>query len=284
MNIIPIASDSLGTRSMATFVETKDCNILIDPGVSLAPRRYNLPPHPIELERESQHWLKIKEFASQADVLILTHYHYDHHNPSEPEIFEGKVALLKHPQQNINRSQRERAAYFLKELGKLPKEIHFSDGGQFSFGQTKVKFSPAVYHGTSPRLGYVTQVCVEEELRFLHTSDVEGPAVEDQVSFILTEDPEILLCDGPMTYMLGFRYSQESLDEAVKNLVKITENTQVKKIVLDHHFLRDLKWQQRIGPVFEAAERKGTKVLTAAQFAGLENDLLEARRRELYER
>ncbi len=40
MNITPIAADSLGTRSMATFVETGDCGIFIDPAVSLAPRRY----------------------------------------------------------------------------------------------------------------------------------------------------------------------------------------------------------------------------------------------------
>lgn len=31
MKIIPIAFDSLGTRGMATYVETKDVKIFIDP-------------------------------------------------------------------------------------------------------------------------------------------------------------------------------------------------------------------------------------------------------------
>ena len=50
MKIIPIASDSLGVRSMATYVETKDCKILIDPSAALGPKRYGLPPHNKELE------------------------------------------------------------------------------------------------------------------------------------------------------------------------------------------------------------------------------------------
>ncbi len=35
MKITPLAFDSFGTRSMSTFVETKDVKILIDPGVAL---------------------------------------------------------------------------------------------------------------------------------------------------------------------------------------------------------------------------------------------------------
>ena len=50
MNVIPLSSDSLGVRSMATYVETKDCKILIDPSAALGPKRYGLPPHQKELE------------------------------------------------------------------------------------------------------------------------------------------------------------------------------------------------------------------------------------------
>ena len=50
MKIIPISSDSLGVRSMATYIETKDCKILIDPSAALGPKRYGLPPHQKELE------------------------------------------------------------------------------------------------------------------------------------------------------------------------------------------------------------------------------------------
>ena len=44
--IVPLAFDSFGVRSMATFVETDDLKVLIDPGVALAPVRYGLEPHP----------------------------------------------------------------------------------------------------------------------------------------------------------------------------------------------------------------------------------------------
>ena len=69
MKIIPITFDSLGTRGMATYVETKDVKIFIDPGVSLAPIRYSLPPHPLELKRLDEHWNEIVKLAKKAEVL-----------------------------------------------------------------------------------------------------------------------------------------------------------------------------------------------------------------------
>ena len=284
MEITPIAFDSMGTRSMATLVRTADLTVLIDPGVSLAPTRYGLPPHPLELMRMDEHHDAIVELAREADILVVTHYHYDHHMPDEPEIFEGKIALIKHPTENINRSQRGRAAYFLRMLEGFPKKIEVADGRSFEFGETRLRFSKAVYHGTNPRLGYVIEVCIEcGGEKFLFTSDVEGPALEDQVAFILSEEPDTVFLDGPMTYMLGFRYSAKSLQASVENMVKMLE-AGVQTLVVDHHFTRDLNYQERIGPVYEAARDLGAKVITAAEFAGKPVELLEARRKELYER
>ena len=44
MKIIPLAADSLGVRSMATYVEAGSTGLLLDPGATLAPARYGLPP------------------------------------------------------------------------------------------------------------------------------------------------------------------------------------------------------------------------------------------------
>ncbi len=283
MKIIPVAFDSLGTRSMATFIQTRDCQILIDPGVSLAPSRYGLPPHFLELKRMNEHWEEIKKFAQKAEILIVTHFHYDHHDPSEPEIYEGKILLMKHPSEKINLSQRERAKFFLEMLGNLPQKIEYCDGREFKFGETHIKFSQPVPHGTNAKLGYVTEVCIRDsEGKFIHTSDVEGASLEEQTSFLIAENPDIIFLDGPMTYMLGYRYSRASLLASANNMLKVMENTSVKQIVFDHHFLRDLNWKEHILDIFKAAAKKGIKILTAAEFAGLENDLLEARRRELY--
>ena len=283
MEIVPIAFDSMGTRSMATYVQTKDLNILIDPGVALAPRRYGLPPHPIEIERMNIHYEEIVDYAENSEVLIVTHYHYDHHMPSVPEIFNGKIAFLKHPKENINRSQRGRASYFLNLLSGLPQRIEFADGREFKIGETLIKFSKAVFHGTNPRLGYVIEISITDgEEKLVYTSDIEGPAIEDQVNFILEEKPNFLIVDGPMTYMLGYRYSQKSLEESNKNLIRVVRECKPHIIIIDHHFMRDLNYRERIKPLYDVAKEEGVKVISAAEFAKKPIEMLEAHRKDLY--
>ncbi|MEM1578676.1 MAG: hypothetical protein QXN34_06270 [Archaeoglobaceae archaeon] len=282
MEIMPIAFDSMGVRSMATFVRTRDLNIFIDPSVSLAPSRYGLPPHRIEIERMNEKWMEIKEFVKKSDAVIITHYHYDHHNPEEVEIFEGKKLFLKHPKEKINRSQVARASYFLEKLRNLSVEIDFCDGKKYEFGNTTVEISKPVFHGANQKLGFVLEVFISDGKRsFLFSSDVEGPLHEDQTVFIIEKKPEIVFIDGPMSYMLGYRFSKNSLDTAIKNLKRICEV--VKNLVLDHHLLRDLKWRTAVSELFSYAEQFGTKIQSAAEFFGMKEDLLEAKRKELYE-
>ncbi len=279
MKVIPIAADSLGTRSMATFIETGDCNICIDPAVSLGPRRYGLPPHPLEYKKRDEHWESIKKYAQKSDVLILTHYHYDHHDPEFPEMYRDKTVFIKHPTENINHSQKGRADFFLEQIDGMPGKLEYADGREFSFGDTGIRFSDAVFHGTGNRLGYVVETCIREgNESFVFTSDVEGPNTKEQTDFILKENPDVVYLDGPLSYMLGYRYSYESLAGAVENILRILNGTDVEKLVIDHHLLRDLNWKEKIARVFDA----GKEVLTAAEFLGIGNNQLEARRKELF--
>ncbi|NMC09986.1 MAG: hypothetical protein GYA39_03275 [Methanothrix sp.] len=283
MKVLPLAFDSFGVRSMATYVETKDMKVLIDPAVSLGPRRYGLPPHRLELERMDLTWNDIKNYASKCDLLIVTHYHYDHHNPDDIDFYKDKTLYIKDPKNNINKSQLERASHFLKELQGLPKAVEFADGRSFQHAATTIKFSPPVYHGTNSRLGYVLETsisCQGEKMVF--SSDVEGPSLVEQADFILRENPDLLILDGPMTYMLGYRYSQESLARSVANITKIISETTVKVLILDHHLLRDQNYKAKLANVYECAEENGVRVLSAAEYVGREPDLLEARRKDLY--
>ncbi|UCF08055.1 MAG: hypothetical protein JSW28_10525 [Thermoplasmata archaeon] len=283
MRIKPIASESMGTRSMATYVSTRDCKIQIDPGVALCPHRYGLPPHKLEWNMMGEHWERIKSHAVKADVLIITHYHYDHHDPDEPEVYRDKVLLTKHPKKKINKSQRKRARVFFEQLGDLPKSIKYSDGEEFSFGKTTVTFSKAVPHGTDTKLGYVTEVCIDDgKRRFVYTSDVEGPSLKEQVQFLLDMDPWVIFCDGPMTYMMGFRYAKKSLEASIDNIIRVMEETDVKRFVLDHHLLRDLGWKEKVKDAIKAARKNGVRLMTCADFAGQECVMLEARRKELF--
>jgi predicted metallo-beta-lactamase superfamily hydrolase len=282
MRVIPMSSDSMGARSMATFIETKDAKIMIDPGVALGPSRYGLPPHPKEWERMQEHWKEIVNYAEKADILIITHYHYDHHNPwDDLEIYDGKKVLVKDPKKNINYSQKSRASFFLKQIENRAK-IEIADGNKVLEGETEILFSNPVFHGTNDRLGYVVEVLIREEGNsFLFTSDVEGPSLEDQVKFVLDNRPKIVMIDGPMTYMLGYRYSQASLEASIQNLLRILEV--VETLVIDHHLLRDLDWNKRIAKVLDKGNTMGKKVLTSNELADKPLDMLEARRKELYE-
>ncbi len=283
MEIVPIAYDSMGVRSMATFVKTKDASIFIDPAVSLAPSRYGLPPHEIEIKTMNEKWKEIKKRVEKSDVIVITHYHYDHHNPNEVEIFEGKTLLLKHPKEKINRSQMGRAVHFLDELKKVKVDIDYCDGKEYEFGNVSVEISNPVFHGANDKLGYVVEVYIDNgDCTFLFSSDVEGPIHDHQLEFMLEKNAEIVFIDGPMTYMMGYRFSRKSFENSVENLKKLIEDTDIKKLVIDHHLTRDLKWREKMHEVFEKGEEHGVDVMSAANFAGLEDNLLEARRDELY--
>jgi hypothetical protein len=283
MNIIPLAAESLGVRSAAFFIETADMKILIDPGVSLASMRFGLPPHPLEIKAMNESWLVIKEYAVRADVLIITHYHFDHFDPTEPIVFNGKVLLIKHPKENINASQRERARELIKNFRTLPRRVEFADGNGFDFSGTVIRFSPAVPHGPNAKVGWVVEVSIREgESCFLYSSDIQGASRAEHVQFILSENPDVLYLDGPLTYMMDQGFSLNDLRASISNICNVAETTRGRTLIIDHHLLRDPNWKEEIEEVFAAAEKLGKKVVTAAGFLGKEDEILEAHRRQLF--
>jgi len=270
---------------MATLVETDDVTILIDPAASLAPRRFGLPPHQRELKALEVSWSAIKEGSKMADVIIVTHYHYDHHSPRRDlDIYKDKVVLVKHPNDRINWSQRRRAAHFLGLLKGIPSSLEYADGREFSFGGTSIRFSHPLPHGLNDKLGYVLSVAIDDgEDRFVFTSDVEGAPLEEHLDFILSSEPTILMIDGPQSYMLGFRYSHEDLLKSLANMEAIVRaSIPLRDLIVDHHLLRDVSWRERIWNVVESAEKRGIRLFCAAEYLGREVSLLEARRKELY--
>ncbi|MEM2214070.1 MAG: hypothetical protein QXD66_03810 [Candidatus Nezhaarchaeales archaeon] len=283
MKIELLAYDSMGVRSMATVVETKDLRLMIDPGVALAPYRYGLPPHELEIKKLNEMWSIIEDNLIDCTHVVITHYHYDHHEPDSAELLAKKMVYVKHPTQNINFSQKRRASYFLSKINEAGGTYQYADGRDIRVNSTIIRISEPTPHGTNTKLGYVIMVSVcDGEEKVLYTSDVEGPSLDAQLDIILRERSDVLIVDGPMTYMLGYRYSYESLEASIKNLVKIIRETPVKTIVLDHHLMRDLGYKQKIEPVIREAELKGVRLLSAAEFEGKPIEMLEARRKELY--
>lgn len=286
MRIEPIAFESLGVRSQATMVETKDLRIFVDPAVSLAPRRYGLPPHQVEVDRLKELAKKIVEKAREADVIVVTHYHYDHHDPGyvvPKEIYQGKVVYIKDPNSFINPSQgRVRAPKFLRSIGGLPKEVSPADGKEFRVGNTRIRFSSPVPHGADVRLGYVIQVAVSDgDGTVLFTSDVEGMPSEQHVKFTLDVKPNWIIVDGPLSYLLGYALTEEQLQASLRNLELVAKNG-LSTLIVDHHVLRDLNYRIVLANLYGLAPSSGVKVITAAEFLNRPVEPLEAKRRELF--
>jgi predicted metallo-beta-lactamase superfamily hydrolase len=283
MIITPLAAESLGVRSAAFFIETPDVKILVDPGVSLAPLRFSLPPHPIEIKAMNESWRAIKEYAARAEVIIITHYHFDHFDPTEPLVFNGKTLLIKHPKENVNTSQRARARELIKNFRTLPRSVEFADNGEFRFGATVIRFSPAVPHGPDVKVGWVVEVSIRDrESCFLHSSDIQGASLPQQAAFIRSENPDTLYLDGPLTYLVGQAFSAVDLRASIRNICDIIETTRVRTVIIDHHLLRDPKWKEDVNEVLAKAEQTGKKVVTAAGFLGKDEEILEAHRRQLF--
>jgi len=283
MQVIPLAAESLGTRSMATYVKTRTVGVLIDPGVDLSPKRFGLPPHELELAKMNEAWVLIESQADASDVVLLSHFHHDHFSPEHFAVFRGKKAYLKHPRSHINRNQKTRALDLLARLKGVSDVVTYADGRRFSLDGVSLSFSKAVPHGIDYARGFVVQVCIEDDRRFLHTSDVQGLPLDEHMEFVLESDPHILYVDGPMAFMPGEGYDSKYFHAVNTNLSEVIRETGVETVIIDHHMTRDLEYEQHISGARRVAEEHGVRIVTAAEFLGRKPELLEARRKELYE-
>ncbi len=296
IKVIPLAAESFGVRSICTYVETTDLKVLLDAGASLAPNRHGFPPHPKEYKAIKKCREKISKAAEQAEVVTLSHYHFDHHTPSyedwcynwsSPEVarqvYEGKLVLVKNYRSMINFSQRRRGWMFKKTAGKYAKRLEIADGKTFEFGNTKLKFSNPVFHGSeNSALGWVLMTTIEcEDEKFLFASDVQGPMDNSALKIILAEKPQLIIIGGPPIYLAGFRVKYEHIEQGMKNLEILAKN--IPTTILEHHILREEKWREFSQPVFDAASKTGHSVVTAAEFLKNKNNILEFRRKQLFE-
>jgi predicted metallo-beta-lactamase superfamily hydrolase len=288
MKIVPLAYDSFGVRSMATFVKTKDVNILIDGAAALGPNRYGLKPTKEEVKALEICKEKIVEVGSSADVVIVTHYHYDHHPYPWDEnlysIYKNKIILAKSINKDINPSGKKRGKIFESKVKNLSK-LEYADVKSFEFGNTFISFSKAVWHGdVGSKVGKVIMVHIEEgKDSILFGSDAQSLADEEALKFVKEKNPKLLIVDGYPTIFVGWKMQEKSFLNAKENLKEAIRNTDAEKIILDHHVVRDINYKDKMMDVFELGKSMKKEILTAAEFLGLENFFLEAWRKEIKE-
>lgn len=296
VKLTPIAAESLGVRSFSFFVETPDVKILVDPGVSLG-RRFSRPPHLKEYQALKKFRSKLVDYAKKADVLTVSHYHFDHFTPIgltdyvwtwncpelSCELYDDKELLVKDAERNINFNQRRRGAIFLKHAARLASKVEYADGRRFEYGATKLTFSPPVPHGEDgTALGWVLMLMVrrgDECVAF--SSDVQGPVSMVALSLLLSWAPGTLALGGPPLYLAKARLSSNVAESAIENMIRLARvcNT----LIIDHHVLRDEGWRAYLTAVFSEAERKAHQVLTAAEYLGNNVNPLEFYRKALWE-
>jgi len=295
MEIVPIAEESLGVRSMALFARTRDLAILLDPGMSLSPNRFGLPPHPRELNRVRVLRGVLERYAEEAGYVFISHYHRDHFTvpyaseymgtseDSYRKIYTGKVILMKSPN-DINWSQRRRYYGLRKAIEGLAKEIIYVDGKELTIGSTRLIASPSLPHGEEgSKTGRVVALTIDDgDSKLTFMPDVEGPVAQSAVDYIMTMRPQVLIVGGPPLYLSKKGFGEDYVGKAIDNLVSIIRAGFLKKLIIAHHTLRELNWRDALRALFSEALRSGVEVLTYAGLLGRDDELLEAMRKDLY--
>jgi hypothetical protein len=282
----------------------------------------------------------IKRASRQADIIVVSHYHYDHFVDFNRKLYAGKLVLAKNPNEYINDSQRGRAEKFYNNLcrtfGKagleevlqkrkkktygdplddiphardkdfgdynrrrkelfrkglkwfknrverwravklIPEfefkdvQVRFPEASEFRFGRTKLRFTPPLFHGIEfSRVGWVFATVIERGgKKLIHSSDLDGPIIEDYADWIIRENPAVLILDGPMTYMFGYTLTRTTLNRTIANLIRILKDSDVELVIYDHHLPREPKFRERTQEVWDVAKRCKKRITTAAEFLG----------------
>jgi predicted metallo-beta-lactamase superfamily hydrolase len=295
LKITPIGFESLGVRSMCTYVETPDLRVLIDAGVALGPR-FRLLPHPREYRARNICRAKIRECAAKADIVVVSHYHNDHHTPNYTEtvwlgcnaeeseqIYKDKIVLLKDIRNAINFSQRRRGWMFQRFVRKLGSKCEIADGQTFQFGRTKLKISDPVPHGEEDsQLGWVLMTSIEYGgQKMMHASDVQGPMARGTTRIILKEKPDLIVLGGPPLYLEGVKVEKASITKGLENAAKIA--AKVPTVIFEHHLLRSGNSREKAEAVYESGAKTNHRVISASDYLDQELQLLECNRERLYE-
>jgi predicted metallo-beta-lactamase superfamily hydrolase len=277
MEIEIVAAESLGVRSLCCVVKTRERKILIDPGIALGYTRFGLLPHPLQVAVDERIQKKIIHAWATATDIVISHFHGDHvplTNANPYQLNMAKVASLN-----------PRAVIWVKSSHLSPTETRRSNA--FSTVLTNdiiaadgksdgaMSFSQPVPHGKAEGLEKVIMSRIQEDLTFVHASDIQ--LLNDQaISQIASWRPDIVLASGPPLYLRKLSKTDE--ERAWHNALILSRKAAI--LIIDHHLLRGLDgaaWLEQLG------SKAPRKVTCGADFMGRPRMLLEAQRPQLYE-
>lgn len=273
MDVIPLAAESMGVRSMATLVDTGSIRILIDPGAYLAPSRYGLPPTPEERAVYEATVSHIVGVLCQVDAVIVTSYHEEHSNLL-PYVLSSAAVYLKTP---VEPSERRAAREIVQKLERTGRGFELASDRTVDWRNVSLSFSPPLPEG---RTGEGTAMAVsirDKESCFVHGSDAHGPLSALAMDWMLRQRADVAYVSGPPTYRIGFQdapLTTADLRTCRTNLTGLLRYSGCQ-VILDHMLFRDPAPRRWYNDLFETG-----RVQSAAGFLGLPERPLEARRRE----
>lgn len=277
MQVIPLAAESLGVRSMATYVEVAGTGVLIDPGATLARARFNLPPADEEWEALRRANDRISGYAARAAFVFVSHYHDDHFR-SDPSSYAGRTVLAKDPRRMVGGLQARRAAELWKTLAAHAR-LESADGAVERSADFELRVSPPLPHGVEgTSLGYVVALTVvdpAERTRFVFASDVQGPLSTVATAYLIRQRPTLVYLSGPPSY-IEREIGGAVIDRGIENLLRLIEATGCR-VIMDHHAIRDARFADRFARLWETG-----RAVTAAGFVGAPLAPLESRRNRLW--
>lgn len=273
MDVIPLAAESLGVRSMATLVDTGGVRVLIDPGAALARNRYGLPPTPAERQAYEEASARIIGTLCQVDAVVVTCYREEHLNLL-PYVLSSAAVYLKEPG---DAGERRNAKELLQRLERTGRSFELVTGNTVNWRDVSLTFSPPLPEG-HPGSGPVMAVAVKSKDRcFVHGSDVQGPLSPTAVEWFLEQRPDLVYLSGAATYRMGFEdapLASADLKTCRAHLAALLRFSGCR-VILDHLLFRDPAGKRWFADLFDDG-----RVQSAAGYLGLPEQPLEARRRD----
>jgi hypothetical protein len=279
-NIRVLAAESLGVRSLCCLLENNEQRILIDPGIALGYSRHGLLPHPIQIAVDEIIRANIIKEMKKSTDLIISHFHGDHIPFQKANVYQINLKEVKEYLKNLNvwsKSIEDEPHKFKERAWDLKFN---SDHFTAAEGKTiaNLTFSQTVFHGEKDSfLGNVmmTKVKLRNKI-FVHASDIQflySPTVEK----IIELKADIVIASGPPLYLPHF--DQKMAAEAAENILNLSSEVDI--LIVDHHLLRS---EAGLLYLRELDAKSKNKIISAADFMGINPCLLEARREELYRR
>ncbi len=158
---------------------------------------------------------------------------------------------------------------WIKEIDLGSTKIVWGDGRVFVIGGVEVEVLKPWFHGLEyDRTGWITPLIIRKNnYRIFYSSDVMGPEIEDYAEFIAKLRPDIVVLDGPPTYLYPYMLNRINLRRTIDNAITIL-SSKPGLVIYDHHLLREPRWRLRVQDVFREAEKQGVTILTAAECLG----------------